>query len=95
MSGEDTPARRGRARLNVALTEGAFRVTNGKKTLTIFPAADLPNAQNPADFIIRMDEILMWDAPHQDCEIGIEDLQKIMEAIGDECERRGLVVEFE
>jgi hypothetical protein len=90
---EGAHARRGR--LTVILTEGAFRVTLGKKTLTIFPAPDLPNVEEPADFIIRLDEILMWDPPHQDVEIDIEDLQKIVEAIGDECERRGLSVEFE
>ncbi len=95
MSGEGTPARGGRARLIVALTEGAFRVTCGNKVLTIFPAPDLPEAETPADFVICLDEILTWDAPHQDCEIEIEDLQKIVEAISDECERRGLVVEFE
>ncbi|MGB8276819.1 MAG: Imm74 family immunity protein [Methylovirgula sp.] len=95
MSENGAPARRGRARLTVALTEAAFRVTYGKKTLTIFPAPDLPEAETPADFVIRLDELLTWDPPHQDCEIEIEDLQKIVEAISEECERRGLVVEFE
>lgn len=94
MSDEDQPARRGRNRLSVELTEGAFRITFGKKTLTLFPAPDQPGAENPADFIIRLDEILMWDTP-PDSEIDIEELQKIVEAIGDECERRGLNVEFE
>jgi hypothetical protein len=93
MSG-DEPARRGRTRLTVELTEGAFRVTSGKKTLAIFATPDQPGAENPADFVIRLDEILMWDMP-PDCEIEIEELQKIVEAIGDECDRRGLKVEFE
>lgn len=93
MSG-DEPARRGRTRLTVELTEGAFRVTCGKKTLAIFATPDQPSAENPADFVIRLDEILMWDTPIG-CEIEIEELQKIVEAIGDECERRGLSVEFE
>lgn len=93
MSGEGASPRR--APLHVALTEGAFRVTCGRKTLTIFPAPDLPGAEEPADFVVRLDEILMWDSPHQDCEVEIEDLQKIVEVIGEECERRGLVVAFE
>jgi hypothetical protein len=93
MSSEGASARR--APLHVALTEGAFRVTSGRKILTIFPAPDLLGAEEPADFVVRLDEILMWDAPHQDCEVEIEDLQKIVEAIGEECERRGLVVAFE
>lgn len=95
MSENGAHARRGRARLTVALTEGAFRVTYGKKVLTIFPAPDLPEAETPADFVIRLDELLTWDPPDQDSEIEIEDLQKIVEAISEECERRGLVVEFE
>ncbi len=94
MSGEGAPARRGRG-ISIALTEGAFRATSGKKILTIYPTPDLPGAVSPADFIIRLDEILVWDAPNQDCEIEIEELQKIVEAIGDECERLGLVVAFE
>ena len=95
MSEEGIPARRGRGRFTVILTEGAIRVTHGKKVLTIFPAPDLPGAETPADFIIHLDEILTWDQPHQDSEIEIEDLQKIVEAISDECEKRGLVVAFE
>lgn len=95
MSGAGGSTRRGRGRLTVALTEGAFRITWGDKSLTIFPAPDQPSAETPADFVIHLDEILMWDAPHQDDEIPIEDLQQIVEAISDECERRGLTVEFE
>lgn len=95
MSENDALARRGRDRLIVTLTEGAFRVTYGKKVLTIFPSPDLLEAEAPADFVIHLDEILTWDPPHQDCEVAIGDLQKIVTAIGDECDRRGLVVEFE
>lgn len=95
MNEPEVPARRGRARFTVALTEGAVRVTHGKKVLTIFPARDLPEAETPADFIICLDEILTWDSPHQDSEIEIDDLQKIVAAISEECEKRGLVVEFE
>ena len=95
MNGESSPARRGRGRFSVALTEGAFRVTHGKKVLTIFPSPDLPEAETPADFVVSLDEILTWDPPHQDSEIEIDDLQKIVEAIADECEKHGLVVEFD
>jgi len=95
MNENDALARRGRDRLIVTLTEGAFRVTHGKKVLTIFSSPDLLEAEAPADFVIHLDEILTWDPPHQDCEVAIEDLQRIMTAIGEECDRRGLVVEFE
>jgi hypothetical protein len=93
MSGQG--AGRGRPRLTVELTEGAFRVTCGTKTLTIFPAADLPGAATPADFVIRLDEILTWDPPHEDSEVDVEDLQKIAAGITAVCERRGLTVAFE
>ncbi len=86
---------RGRPRLTVELTEGAFRVTCGTKTLTIFPAVDLPGAAAPADFVIRLDEILTWDPPHEDSEVEVEDLQRIAAVITAECERRGLIVAFE
>jgi hypothetical protein len=85
----------GRGRLSVELTEGAFRVTCGSKSLTIFPAADLPSAATPVDFVIRLDEILTWDAPHDDSEVEVEDLQKIVAGITAECERRALTVAFE
>ncbi len=88
-------AGRGRPRLTVELTEGAFRVTYGPKSLTIFPSADFPGAAEPADFVVRLDEILNWDPPHEDSEIGVEDLQKIASAIGAECDKRGLTVAFE
>jgi hypothetical protein len=86
---------RGRPRLTVELTEGGFRVTCGAKSLTIFPLVDLPGAASPADFVIRLDEILTWDAPHDDSEVEVEDLQKIAAGITAECERRGLAVAFE
>jgi Immunity protein 74 len=95
MSSQSAGAGRGRSRLTVELTEGAFRVTCGTKCLTIFPATDLPGAATPADFIIRLDEILTWDPPHEDSEVEVEDLQKIAAGITAECERRGLIVAFE
>ncbi len=82
-------------RLTVELTEGAFRVTCGPKSLTIFPATDLPGATAPVDFVVRLDEILTWDAPHDDSEVEVQDLQKIAAGITAECERRGLTVAFE
>jgi len=95
MSGQGAGAGRGRPRLTVELTEGAFRVTCGAKSLTIFAAADLPGAAAPVDSVIRLDEILNWDPPHEDSEVETEDLQKIAAGVTAECERRGLTVAFE
>jgi hypothetical protein len=88
-------ARRSKAQFSVELTEGAIRVYCGKRSLTIYGGPDLPEAEAPPDFVIRLDEILTWNPPHESEEVGIEDLQKIVAAIEAECERRGLVVEFE
>lgn len=83
-----------RSRFTIELTEGAFRVSCGPKCLTVFPAARLPEMAAPADFLIRLDEILNWDAPHEDCEVEADDLRKIASEIVAECERRGLTVAF-
>ncbi len=84
-----------RARLAVELTEGAFRVSSGERRLTIYAVKDLADVETPTDFIIRLDELLTWDPPHDDLEISVEDLQRIAAGISAECDRRGLSVAFE
>ncbi len=79
----------------VELTEGALRVSQGELRLTIFAVKDLADVEHPADFVIRLDEILTWDAPHDDQEISVGELQKIATEITTECERHGLSVAFE
>jgi hypothetical protein len=79
----------------IILTEGSIRVHWGARILTILPASSQPNAEDAADFTVDLDEILTWDAPHDEIEIEIEELQKITQAIEDEFEKLGLVVEFD
>jgi hypothetical protein len=79
----------------ITLTEGAIRVLWGERVLTILPASALPDVEEPADFVIDMDQILSWDPPHEADEIGVEDLQAIAQAIEAEFEKLGLVVAFE
>lgn len=81
--------------MSVELTEGAFRVSSGEKRLTIRTVKDLADQEHPADFVIRLDEVLMWDPPHENQEVSIDDLQKIAAGVAEECERRGLSVAFE
>jgi Immunity protein 74 len=38
---------------------------------------------------------LNWDAPHDEVEIEVEELQKIVQAIEEEFDKLGLVVEFD
>jgi Immunity protein 74 len=81
----------------ITLTEGSIRVHWGARILTILPASSPPKAEDPADFTVDLDSILTWDAPHGDIEIEIEvaELQKIAQAIEQEFEKLGLVVEFD
>lgn len=79
----------------ITLTEGSIRVHWGSRLLTILPAPPQPGTEDPADFTVDLDSILNWDAPHDEIEIEIEELQKITKAIEDEFEKLGLVVEFQ
>ena len=79
----------------ITLTEGAIRVAWAGRVLTILPAAALPDVEDPADFVIDMDQILTWDPPHDSDEIDVAELQAITEAIEAEFEKLGLIVAFE
>lgn len=80
--------------LEVELTEGAIRVRQGKRTLTITPTPPPPDAEDAPDFIVHLDDIETWDAPNE-LEIEIPELQLILSAVEAECEKHGLSVEFE
>ena len=54
-----------------------------------------PNAGEAPDFIIHLDDIETWDAPDADVEVEVAELQMILRAVEEECERHGLSVEFE
>ncbi|VTZ27860.1 conserved hypothetical protein [Methylocella tundrae] len=79
----------------ITLTEGAIRILWTDKVLTILPAAQPPDSEEAVDFVIDMDQIMTWDPPHQSVEIGVEELQIIMQAIEADLEKLGLVVAFE
>jgi hypothetical protein len=79
----------------ISLTEGSIRVCWGAKVLTILPASSPPNTEDPADFTVDLDSILTWDAPDDDIEIEVAELRKIAQAIEEEFENLGLVVEFD
>jgi hypothetical protein len=81
--------------IEIELTEGAIRVLHRGHTLTIVNSAPPLDMEDPADFFIRLDEIEHWDAPHEEVAIDIVELQKILDAIEEELERRGLSVTFE
>ena len=84
-----------RAGPQIILTEGAVRVLWGERVLTIRSAPALQDVEEPADFVIDMDQIVSFDPPHEGEEISVEQLQAIAQAIEAEFDRLGLVVAFE
>jgi Immunity protein 74 len=84
-----------RAKFRVELTEGAIRVRHDNRTLTIHAEAPDADSGEETDFVVRLDEIDHWDAPDQDQEIDIEDLQKILDAVEKELAKHGLTVDFD
>ena len=84
-----------RERFVVEITEGAIRVAAGGKLLTLTPVRPPLNQEATPDFILALDDIEHWDPPHDEEPIEIEELQRITRAVEDECDRRGLSVEFD
>jgi len=88
-------ARRGSA-IEIEITEGAIRVRSHGRTLTL---ANAPHRNEDdvedADFLVYLDEIDHWDPPHDEQPVELEELQKILDQIEDEVEKRGLSVAFE
>jgi hypothetical protein len=84
-----------RAKIKVELTEGAIRVRQDGRTLTIRAGAPDAESGEETDFVVRLDELECWDAPDQDTEIDIEDLQRILDAVEKELAKHGLTVDFD
>jgi hypothetical protein len=84
-----------RLKFKVEMTEGAIRVRHEGRTLTIHAEAPDSESGEDADFLVRLDEIDHWDAPDQDVEIGIEELQGILDAVEKEMAKHGLTVDFD
>ncbi|MFV0281299.1 MAG: Imm74 family immunity protein [Rhodoblastus sp.] len=81
--------------IEVEITEGAIRVRHAGRVLTLHASPPPPSVEERPDFIVALDEVEHWDAPHEEIEIDIAKLQTILAAIEDECDRHGLTVEFE
>lgn len=79
----------------IEITEGAVRVRHGERTLTLTPAAAPPEADSAPDFVLPLDDMTYWDAPHDEEEIEIALMPAILAAIERECDRHGLSVEFD
>jgi len=84
-----------RAKINVEMTEGAIRVRLDSRTLTIHAEAPDEDSGEETDFVVRLDELDHWDAPDQDKEIDIVELQKILDAVEKELAKHGLTVDFD
>jgi hypothetical protein len=84
-----------RAKIKAEMTEGAIRVRLDDRTLTIHAEAPDEDSGDDTDFVVRLDEIDHWDAPDQDKEIDIFELQKILDAVEKELAKHGLTVDFD
>lgn len=84
-----------RAKIKVEMTEGAIRVRQDSRTLTIHAEAPDAESGEETDFVVRLDEIDHWDAPDQDKEIDIVELQQILDAVEKELAKHGLTVDFD
>lgn len=84
-----------RAKIKVEMTEGAIRVRQDGRTLTIHAEAPDADAGEETDFVVRLDEIDHWDAPDEAREIDVVDLQKILDAVEKELAKHGLTVDFD
>jgi hypothetical protein len=84
-----------RTKIRVEMTEGAIRIHEGGRTLTIHAEAPDEESGDDADFVVRLDEIEHWDAPDDDQQIDIVELQKILDAVEKELARHGLTVDFD
>jgi hypothetical protein len=82
-------------RPEVELTEGAVRVLWRGRTRTILSAPSPPSAEETADFIVALDDLVCWDPPYEEKEIEMKELQIILEAIDDTFDKLGLEVAFE
>ncbi|WP_363345789.1 Imm74 family immunity protein [Methylocystis echinoides] len=84
-----------RMKIKVEMTEGAIRVRHDSRTLTIHAEAPDAESGDETDFVVRLDEIDHWDAPDQDKEIDIVELQQILDAVEKELAKHGLTVDFD
>lgn len=82
-------------RPRVELTEGAIRVHFHGRVRTITPSAAPPGAEEAADFVVHLDDLVYWDPPDEEIEIEMDDLQKMFEAMDEAFERLGLSLTYE
>jgi len=81
--------------IEVEVTEGAIRVRQSGRMLTIPIAPPDDDSPEDADFLVRLDDIESWDAPDDETPIEIEELQQILDAIEAQLDRLGLRVDFD
>jgi len=80
----------------VVLLDGALRVTYGERSMTIRCCVnDFDEEDDDTDVIIYLDDITMWDPPHEKDKFEIDDLQQLLQAIERAFARHGLGVVFD
>jgi hypothetical protein len=87
-------ARRGAA-IEIEFSEEAITLRSKGRALTITNAAQDDDRLQGLDFVVLLDDLQFWAPPDEATPIEIEELTRILEAIEDLAERRGVLVAFE
>ncbi|RFB80190.1 Imm74 family immunity protein [Methylovirgula sp. 4M-Z18] len=78
--------------MKIEILESSVKIIAGERHLTV--QLVLGDADG-ADVVVPLDDILVWDPPHDDEEISVEELNQICEMIELAFDAKGLEVEFE
>ncbi len=78
--------------MKIEILESSVKVISGPRVLTV---SLVLGDTDGADVVVPLDDILCWDAPHEDEEISIEELNQICEMIELAFDAKGMQVEFD
>ena len=78
--------------MKIEILESSVKVVAGERVLTVqLVLGDVDGA----DVVVPLDDILVWDPPHSDEEITVDELNQICEMIERAFDAKGMEVEFE
>jgi hypothetical protein len=85
-----------KAEFDVTIIDGAIRVAQNERTMTIRVCInDFDEEDDDTDAIVYLDDITGWDPPHDKDKFEIDDLQKLLQAIENAFAQHGLGVMFD
>ncbi|MCX7899127.1 MAG: Imm74 family immunity protein [Methylocystis sp.] len=79
---------------DIELKDRVIFVRRDGKTLTVKTATADEEKGEDADFVVHLDDIEHWDAPHEGIAIGLEELRTILVHIETELDQNGHSIDF-